>query len=608
LWVQLHVEYADGTSETVLSDETWKVAKGPIVRTVIQSGETYDARLEKRGCFDARYDDSGWVKVQVCKRPCGKLSSQMIPPIKVMETIKPVKLTESSPGVYVYDMGKQQAGWARLKVSGPAGTKVVLRYAERLNEDGSIRQKANGKKVWGYQTDTYILKGQGVEIWEPRFVYHGFRYVEVTGFPGKATLDNLEGRFVHTAFERSSEFTCSNDLLNKIYRNTLRSYASNYHGIPTDNPAREKSGWTGDGQIAAEQAMFSDWNGPGWDSAYVIIPWYLYQYYGDVRILETHYEGMKRFIDYQAQTAKDHIITLGNGDWAPVNEKTPKEVMSTAYYYSDTKTFAQIARLLGKVEDAKKYSALAAEIRKIFNKRYFDTDSGLYSTGTQACLSAALFHGLVDDDDRDRVLKNLVAAVKKADWHLDTGILGSKYLPLVLSEGKRADVAYRVVSQTTFPGWGYWISQGATTHWEHWGGDKGTRNQIMFGDIDTWFFKGLAGINTDLEKVGFKHIIIRPSIIRDLRYVKAVYKSIHGRIVSYWQLNNDKFRLKVRIPANTTAAVYMPGKDLNKVTESGRPIHDVNDAKFLKTVDENSVFIIGSGEYAFESDQSGEDY
>ncbi|MHC4797905.1 MAG: glycoside hydrolase family 78 protein [Planctomycetota bacterium] len=633
LWLQIEVEYADGNIETLISDGTWKVSKSPVIFNVMHNGETYDARLEKRGCFAAGYDDSGWDAAQVCQGPGGKLRSQMLPPIKVTETISPVKLTEPSGGVYVYDMGKQLAGWARLKVSGPAGTKIVLRYSERLNADGSLKRKEK-KKL--HQTDTYILKGEGTEILEPRFVYHGFRYVEVTGFPGKATLGNLEGRFVHTAFARTGRFECSNEILNKIHRNTLRAYASNYHSIPTDNPEREKGGWTGEAQIVAEQAMFNfdnaagytkwlndfkdeqrpngalaaiiptggwgynGWFGPGWDSAYVIIPWYLYQYYGDIRILESHYEGLKRCVDFQGTLAKGHIITIGNGDWAAVHKRTPVEVMSTAYYYADTAMFAEIARRLGRKEDTERYARQAEAIKKAFNDRYYDPATGLYSSGTQAALSAALFHRLVPADSKEWVLKNLVAAVEGNDGHLDTGILGSKYLLHVLTEEGQAEMAYGVVSETTYPGWGYWISQGATSHWEHWDGQKGTLNQIMFGDIDTWFFRGLAGINPDTNHPGFEHIIIRPNVVGDLSWVNGEFDSIRGRIASRWKVADGVFELSLEIPANSTATVYLPGSEASKVTE-GRVRADRAEGVRFVGVDAGVMeFMIGSGRYAFE--------
>jgi alpha-L-rhamnosidase len=635
---QLEIEFADGSSKSIVSDSTWKVSTGPIVFESIRNGERYDARLEKPGWNTAGYDDSGWAMAQVVRGPKGKLSAQMLPAIKVMETKTAVKVTEPKPGCFVFDMGQNMAGWAQLRVSGPGGTKVVMKYAERLNDDGTVDQKGINPHVkeGAFQTDTYILKGDGVEVWEPRFTYHGFQYVQVTGFPGKPTLDNLRGRVVHTSFERAGHFECSNELFNKIQHNTLWSYISNFHGYPTDCPHREKNGWTGDAHLAAEQGLYnfapaaaytkwmsdfkdeqresgelpgivptSGWgyhwgNGPAWDSAYVLIPWYLYQYCGDVRILAEHYDRLKRYVDYLTSKSSNHIVSIGLGDWAPAKTKTPENVTSTGYYYCDAVIVSKIAQLLGKDEEARKYANLARSIKDAFNREFFKPQTGQYDGRTQTALSCALYQGLVEPENCQRVLNNLVANIERHGGHIDTGILGAKYLLNALTENGRADVAYRVASGTTFPSWGHWIKQGATTLWEQWNGTA-SRNHIMFGDIGAWFYKALAGINPDPQGVGFKRIIIRPRVVGELRWVRAEHKSMYGLIESCWRKENNKFTLEVTIPVNTTATVFVPARDADSVLESGQPVSEVKTVRFLRMKDGNAVFSVGSGRYKFVS-------
>jgi len=635
---QLEVEYSDGSSIVVTTDSSWKVSTGPILFESIREGETYDARLEKPGWATIGYDDREWVPAQVAAGPKGKLAAQMLPAIKVNKTLKPIKLNEPKLGVYVFDMGQNMAGWARLKVAGPTGTKIVMRYGERLNPDGTLDQKdiAAHIKKGAFQTDTYILKGEGTEVWEPRFAYHGFQYVEVTGLPSKPTLDTLRGLVVGTSFEQRGLFECSNELFNKIQQNTLWSYVSNFHGYPTDCPHREKNGWTGDAHLASETGLYnfnpetaytkwmndfkdeqrdsgelpgivptSGWgyqwgNGPAWDSAYVLIPWYMYQYRGDVRILAEHYDRLKRYVDYLTSKAENHIVTIGLGDWVPAKTATPEKVTSTGYYYRDALIVSKIATLLGKQEDAKKYAELAAQIKEAFNREFFDQKTGLYAGGTQTVMSCALYHGLVDPREQDRVVKNLVVNIDSQGGHLDAGILGTKYLLNSLTDNGRADVVYRMATQTTFPSWGRWIEQGATTLWECWDGSA-SRNHIMFGHISAWFYQALAGINFDPDGVGFKKIIIRPNPVGDLTWVRAEHQSPYGLIRSSWQRKGEKFTLEVTIPVNTTATIYVPSSDAESVTEGDRPASAAKDMQFMGIEGKYAVFAVGSGKYRFTS-------
>jgi alpha-L-rhamnosidase len=640
LYLQLRVEYADGYAETLVTDKQWKASTGPIVFDSIYGGETYDARLEKPGWDTATFDDKAWPAAQEVEAPVGKLAAQMMPPIKTDQVIKPVWVTEPKPGVFVFDMGQNFAGYAELNVRGPAGTKVVMKYGERIHTNGMIdlaeiqqhvkRMDTNQQ----FQTDTYILKGGGPETWHSRFVYHGFQYVEVTGFPGAPNLDNLRGVFLHSAVPAVGEFECSNPLLNKIWRAGRWSYLSNLEGIPTDCPHREKNGWTGDAHLAAEQgllnfapaAVYTKWindladeqrpsgelpgivptsgwgykwgNGPAWDSAFLLIPLYLYEYCGDTQVLRDHYPAMKRYVDYLTSKAKDGIVDIGLNDWAPFKTTTPADITSTAYYYKDARIVALAAGLLDNEADALQYAELAAGIKQAFNLKFYHPDTGLYGNGSQTSLSCALYQGLADPDVRPLVMSNLVANVEEHQGHIDTGILGAKYLLNALLENGRADVAYRIVTQTNLPSWGWWIGQGATTLWEEWNG-SGSRNHIMFGDISAWFYKALAGINFDPAAPAFKHFTIQPNILGGLTSAKATYNSIRGTIVSDWKTDKVGLHLTVTIPANTTATVSIPVANPAKISEGNGPAATAEGIKLLGAEGGRSLFEVGSGTYQF---------
>ncbi len=632
---QIEVRHPDGSKSTILTDSSWKVNSGPIVYNSIRNGVVYDARLEMAGWKKVGYDDGGWRQAKIVAGPKGKFKAQMMPPMKVIETLNPVKVTEVKPGVFVYDIGQNMSGRAQLRVSGPAGTKVTLKYGERLHEDGTVSQKGIDQHVkqGDFQTDTYIMKGEGVEVWEPCFVYHGFRYVEVRGFPGEASLENLLARVIHTSFDKCGFFECSNEQFNTIQKMTRWSYRSNFHGYPTDCPSREKLGWTGDAHLAAEQAMYnwcnaasytkwmddfkdeqrptgalpgivptSGWgyrwgNGPAWDSAYILIPWYLYEYKGDERILAEHYEGHKRYVDYMTSISAGHIVDYGLGDWVPADTKTPEAVTSTGYYYADTVILARSAELLGKKEDAKRYGELAKEIRRRFNETFYKGD-GIYANGSQTALSCAIYQGLVLEAEKIKVVEKLVEAIRKRNRHIDTGILGAKYLFRALSNNGRIDVAYKVATRETWPGYIYWIEQGATTLWESWK-DTASMNHIMFGDISAWFYKYLAGIGFDSNEPGFKRIVIRPRPVGDLKWVEAEHECMYGTIRSCWWLSGEDFFLELSVPFNTTATVYLPTVDAESVSEQGRNVEELEGVSFFGEQEGRAVYEVGSGEYVF---------
>lgn len=634
--LKLEIEFTDKTTQIIVSDGTWKFATSPIVSNALLNGETYDARLEKPGWDTARYDDKNWITAKVVEPPKGILSAQMTQPIRATQELKTVKLTQPKPGMFVFDIGQNIAGVAQLSVRGPAGATVTMLYGEQLNSDGTVDQKKIKEHTYDgeFQVDRYILKGGGAEVWQPRFVYSGFRYVQVTGFPGKPTPANMRAFAVHTDLESTGSFECSNTVLNDIQRCTRWSYVNNFHGHPTDCPQREKNGWTGDAHLAAEaglynfepSASYTKWmrdfhdeqrptgelpgivptggwgykwgNGPAWDSAYVLIPWYLYQYRGDQRILAEHYDRLKLYVDYLTTRASNGIVKIGLGDWCPAKTKTPVEITSTGYYYADAVIVSKIATLLGKKEDAARYAALAADIKKAFNRAFFNPQTKQYGAGSQTALSCALYQGLVEPQHVAAVTGNLVADVAAQKDHLDCGILGTKYLLHALTDNGRADVAYTVTSQTTAPSWGNWIKRGATTLWEDWEG-KSSLNHIMFGDISAWFFGTLAGIRPDPTAPGFKKIIIRPTPVGDLKWARASHDSMRGKIVSDWKREREKFVLDVAIPANTTATVFIPAKNATNVTEGGKPLDKASGVKFLRTENDYAVLAVESGAYRF---------
>jgi alpha-L-rhamnosidase len=504
-----------------------------------------------------------------------------------------------------------------------------LRYSERLLKDGTVDEQDVAQHVAGglVQTDKYICKGGEVETWNPSFVYYGFQYIEVSGLPSKPTKQTITGMRIHTAFKTAGTFQCSNELFNKIQQNALSSYQSNFMGYPTDCPQREKNGWTGDAHLAAEMGLYNfkaengytkwmgdiadeqrptgelaaivptaGWgyfwgNGPAWDNAMVLIPWYLYQYNGDQRILEQMYPHIKRYVDYLSSRTEDYIMKIGLGDWAPAKTKTPPEVTSTAYYYVDAIILSKMAELFGYTSDQKKYTDLAAKIRDAFNNRYYH-GNGVYDQGSQTSLACALYQGLTDH--ANKTTEALVSAVKQNDNHLDCGILGTKYLLHALSDNGRTDLAYKIVNQHSFPSWGYWVDQGATTLWEQWNGTE-SRNHIMFGDVSAWFYRNLAGIAPDDSLPGFKRITFRPYFSPDLKWVKANHQSMYGEITANWDRKDNKVYYHVTIPSNTTGEIVLP-KD-KKLLVDNKPLSRSERVKGIYEEENEIKFVLGSGSY-----------
>lgn len=639
--LQVHIDFEDGESLMLVSDTSWKASSGPIVFDGLRNGEHYDARIEKTGWNCPGYYDAEWSIAKIVRSPGGILRSSQMTPIKVNGTITPVSFKEAAPGVWVYDLGQNISGWAKIKVKGPAGTEITLKYGEKLKDSGLVDQSNINMYVKSgeFQTDKYILKGEGLEIWEPRFTYHGFQYVEVTGFPGIPAIDSLCAQVVHTAFEEWGSFECSNELLNKIQKCVHWSTLTNYHGVPTDCPHREKNAWTGDAVLSAEQVLmnynpmtaYTKWmqdfkdiqrpsgqlpgivptggwgfnwgSGPAWDSAILLIPWYMYIYCGDISILERMYEAMKKYVGFMNTMAENYIIDFGLGDWCPPEHgdekyKCPSAVTDTAYYYIDAEIVSKIAGLLNKSEDQRKYTCLAENIRNAFRGRFLNTETGIVAGECQTSEACALYQGLVNENEKSKVIDKLVEYVEAAKCHIDCGILGAKYLLHSLTEAGRVDLAYEIANQTTYPGWGYWIAQGATTLWETWNGDA-SRNHHMFSDIGAWFYKGLAGINPDPEEPAFKHIILRPGLVAGLKWVNSGHQSMYGRIEFNWKTNVQGLEIKAVVPVNCRASLYVPQGYSSEFSENGMSNDYLSSIKVCQNEDKQNVLNFGSGVYHF---------
>ena len=638
---QLHLEYSDGTSEITVTDETWKTSTGPVVRSCIYDGETYDANLEVPGWDTPGFDDSGWEKAHIVEPPGGNMIPHTMEPIQVTETIRPVNLTNPKPEVWIFDMGQNFAGWARLTVQGPAGTEVRMRYAENIGADGLLdRRSMNLAEATG----AYILKGQGVEVYEPHFTYYGFRYVEVTGFPGKPTLDSLTGCVVHSACKPVGTFDCGNELINRIHRATLWSQRSNMIGYPMDCPQRdERLGWMGDAHVTAEEAMlnfhmplfYANWlsgiqanqnqesgdlpyisprpfdeSGTiAWSSAYILIAWYGYLHYGDHTFLQDHFESMKKYVDFLGTEAEDFILPKDRyGDWLSVSENWQRgepEGVSTAYYYYNASLVAKIADVLGEQDDSERYSSLAEKIKDRFNKRFLEPDRNQYEAGSQCSNAFPLFLDIVPDTHRKAVLDTLIENILvKEKGHLTTGLVGTKYMMEMLSQEGRSDIAYLLATQTSYPSWGNLI-EGRTTLSEHWN-QSGSNNHVMFGGVDTWFYRELAGMNTTQTKPGYEYIIIKPFVHPELGWAAASIDTERGVVSSRWELTGGVLHQKVTIPVNCSATVYVLAKDATGITEGGKAATEAEDVEFLRMDGNHAVFEIGSGTYHFQSNNASD--
>jgi alpha-L-rhamnosidase len=651
LRIQTEITYTDGSVEVIASDETWKITDhGPITANNEYDGETYDARLEMPGWNAAGFDDATWHSAQLVKEPGGSLTAQMMEPMRVTQTIKPVSITNPRPGIYIVDMGQNFYGTVRMKARGPSGTEVRLTSAYSLLPDGMLKTADNRNAA---ATDIYIFKGEGEEVWNPQFKGQGYRRVQVTGFPGTPTVENFDGLVIHTDTAVTGDFTCSNELINRIHTAMRWGMRMFLRSAPMDPDRDERQSWMGDPAKDSESeafnfnvaAFYAKWmddvrrsqradgaipevsmywdfgmSSIDWPSVYTIIPdWYV-DFYADRRLSQIHYESMKRWVLTMDQRNRKPDGTYHGGmfgDWCDTytmdgkcgeSGKTDVGLVHTAYHYNNCRIVARAAARLGREEDVKQFNDMAQKALDAFNKKFFDSATATYGNGTQTSYVLPLAFGMVPANHRDQVIANLVHDIMVThNGHLSGGLIGMQWLMQTLTAIGRPDVAWTIVTQTTRPSWGYMMSKGATTIWERW--DTDTRDPgmnseallIQAGNLDAWFYQTLAGINYDKENPGFKHIILKPQPVGDLKFVKASFDSIHGLIASDWKLEGPAFVWNIRVPPNTTATVHVPTKDAATVTEGGKPAATAIGVKFLRMEKGAAVFEVGSGSFKFSS-------
>ena len=639
--MDVRVVYDDGTTETFVTDNSWKTSPSPLIFNSIYTAEHYDARLEQPGWNKPGFDDAGWERITLRAAPSQNIVSQQLYPIRNVEKIPAQSVKKIDDYTYHYDLGRNISGVTEFRVEGEAGTIITLEHAEVLDGNGRINMRNLNEHYRPtddsdpFQKDIFILSGKGEEVFMPKFNYKGFQYVEVkSSKPIELTKDNLTGWFMHSDVPPIGSFETSSSLINKIWQATNNAYLSNLFGYPTDCPHREKNGWTGDGHIAIETALYnydaitvyekwladhrdeqqpngvlpaiiptSGWgyhwaNGLDWTSTIAIIPWSIYEFYGDSRLLRDCYENMKRYVDHVTDRSPDGLTDWGLGDWVPVKSRTPVEFTSSIYYYVDATILANAAKLFDRQDDYQKYTALAEKIKKAVNDKYLDTETGLYGAGVQSELSVPLQWGIVPEAYRQKVAGNLAKRVIADGTHIDVGLLGSKAILNALSENGYADLAFSVASQQTYPSWGYWIAEkGATTLYEAWAVEPGKEtslNHIMFGEIGAWFYKALGGIRIDQQAPGFKNTLLKPQFVKGLNFSKVVYDSPYGEITSNWERKGKTINYKVIIPANTKAEFYVPDGYVLKKAQltSGEKVE-------LKRISEQ-VFELVAGSYQLE--------
>ena len=603
---ELHIDYADGTHEVVCSDGSWRTtADGPYLSNNIYSGDVYDARREIPGWDRPGFDDSAWAQAVEVAAPSPLLKAQSMPAVRATCETEPVGVRSFGDTIWVFDFGVNLTGLCRLEIEGERGTQITMTHGEFVQPSGRIEMRNLDiyyKPLPGYdfQTDTYILKGEGRETWTPDFTYHGFQYVELrSSAPVKLDKTSLTARFMHTDVSSVGKFSCSNGLFNRIWEMPRRTYLNNLTSIPTDCPQREKNGWTADGYLAMDLALlnydgmafyekwlddfidnqneagrlagiiptagwgYDDWIGPVWDASAFIIPYTLYNYYGDLRPVEKMWPVCERYLEYLATREEaDGGVTYGIGDWVFYRTQTPTDYTSTCFYYYDNVLMARFAELLGR--DGERYARKAAQLRELINTKYYDAEKGLYANGSQAAQGVALYLGIVPESDAQRVADNLARMIADNDYFLDFGTIGSKTVLRMLTRYGHVETAYKMASQTEGPSWGWWVSQGFTTLAETWMLSPEWRdasiNHVFLGDVAAWYVNDLAGINFDPAAPGFGHIVYAPHFVEALDWAAASYDSVRGEIRSEWRRCGGCVTLKVTIPANTTADIRIGGE------------------------------------------------
>lgn len=634
------IEYADGSIGNIISDGSWQTFSSPIIFSSIFGGEDYDANLEQQGWNEPGFLREGkdWLAVIITTGP-EKLESQIQHPLKVMERFAVKAERQLTPKSWVYDLGQNFSGIPAITVSGSKGDTIKIFCAELLNADGTANQRATGSPSYF----TYILKGVGDESWQPRFTYTGFRYIQVHCIPKDSfktapVVKTIEGLHIRNAAGTIGSFTSSNELFNKTY--TLIDWAikSNTVSVFTDCPHREKLGWLeqthlmgasvqynydvaslcrkvikdmmhaqhADGKIPEIAPEFTAFSPPfdestEWGSAAIILPWYNYKWYGDKQTLTDAYEMMKKYLMYLKGRSTDNLLTHGLGDWYDIgpnksgfSQMTKMGVTATATFYYDLSIMIDVAKILNKATDAVMYQQIAADVKRSFNETFFDKQKLQYDSASQTANAMALYMDLVEPQDRNAVLNALIRDIKDRNNALTAGDIGYRYVLRALEEAERNDVIFDMNSRDDVPGYGFQLKHGATALTESWQAyESVSNNHFMLGHLMEWFYSGLAGIRQSGNSVAFQHIEIRPQPVGDVSAVKASYHSAHGTIVSEWTKQADKFELKVEIPANTTAMVFIPSGSNQSITMNGSAIKS-------KQGDGKVVIKVGSGKYIFK--------
>ncbi len=653
LW-QLDVTYKNGRRESILSDGSWKAATGPIVLSSIYNGETYDARRERPGWASVGFDDGAWAPVTVASHRKDHLIAPAGPAVRRIEEVRPVKILRTPKGDAVVDMGQNLVGWVKLKVQGEPGTTVTLRHAEVLDKQGNFYTE-NLRKA--EQAVRYTLKGGGPETYEPHFTFQGFRYVAVEGYPGELTTDSLTGVVIHSDMKRQGELETSDAMINQLQRNIVWGQKGNFLDVPTDCPQRdERLGWTGDAQVFARTSafnmdvagFFAKWLGDvaadqydngsvphvipdvlttrekpqagsaAWADAAVIIPWTMYLTYGDTRVLERQYDSMVRWVAYMGKRAGDDLVWEGDfhfGDWLSFATTRPDypgattgtDLIATAFFAHSTDLLQRTAAVLGKTEDAARYAEQRTRIRNAF-VREFVTPEGRVGENTQTAYAVALQFDLLPESLRPAAAARLAREVKNRK-HLTTGFVGTPYLCHVLSRYGHIEEAYLLLNRKEYPSWLYPVTQGATTIWERWDGQKpdgsfqsagmNSFNHYAYGAIGEWMYRVMAGLEIDEAAPGYKHALIQPRPGGGFTSVKARHDSLYGPVGSAWTMKDGRFELTATVPPNTRATIRLPGARLGSVTEGGLSLA-VGNGITASLQDGDVVAVeVGSGEYRF---------
>lgn len=645
---KLKITYTDGTQENIVTDQTWKASPSPITYSSIYGGEDYDARLEQPGWNQPEFDDSAWKASLLVKSPGGVLKPQIAYPVAIRETFEPCKRRFLGQGQWLYDFEQNASGIIQIQVKGKAGQTVRIYPAELIRDNDSVNQRGSGSPYY-YE---YTLKGDGVETWQPRFTYYGLRYAQIEGAipEDQATDESLPQivgvKLLHSFNNapRVGEFHCSKDLFNRIYKLILYGIQSNTQSVSTDCPHREKLGWLeqtylmggsihynydlyhlysqtianmGDAQhddglipnIAPEYVHFGGnfMDSPEWSSAGVILPWMIYQWYGDPSVMQKAWPVMERYLAYLETKATDHILSHGLGDWYDLGPKapgysqlTPKQVTATAIYYYDAQLMARMAALLNKPSKEKFYSQLADNIKSAFNDQYYDPNTGIYATGSQTSLAMPLCVGLVDKQNVRRVQQNLVDTITQNNKALTAGDIGFHFLVEALTEADADQLLFEMNNRDDVPGYGYQLKKGATALTESWAALSGvSNNHLMLGHLMQWFYQGLAGIQQQDDSVAYQNICIAPAFLTEFDDVMASYHCPYGLIRSEWKRSEGKITLNVTIPVNTTAHIILPTSDFEQVQESGKPLTHRSDVICIPNKDDPLQVQVGSGSYRF---------